>query len=465
MNQNNPGLANNRTYQILKAVGSPFGKLPSTDKNDVAPRVGFAWDIGGNAKNVVRVGYGIFFTQASEDQFAGANWQEHANILFTTVKGPGAYTDNTTGKPCPSSSPQCSFTGALSNFVFGVSPLPADPGIAPTQIPHGLSVSGSWIDPNFVDNYTQQMHAGYTRALSEKDVLSVDYTHMLSLHNWVSGNINPICSAQFITPCAAPGGPVVATGTRLMAPIFNQFYGDPNYLGSIGILQSVGRALYDEMLVHYEHRATRMTLQVNYVLSNSRGWGGNAGNGQSDESQNAPEIPDAYGGCRFCAGEFGPGTFDERHRLTVTGVIKMPFGLQASPTMTFATGRPYQTYRAQGSNSNLRCFVNNCTDPNGVQNVTPEVAVNAARGSNLFVLSTRITKSFSFGQDKGKRLDGFVELFNITDRANFGGNYGTLAIAPSTFRQPISFVAGTGASAGSTIPNSFQVQLGARFSF
>ena len=57
----------------------------------------------------------------------------------------------------------------------------------------------------------------------------------------------------------------------------------------------------------------------------------------------------------------------------------------------------------------------------------------------------------------------FAELFNILNRANFGQNYGTNAFAPATFNKPIDYMGGPGSS--SSIPNSFQVQLGARYSF
>src|SRR6185295_1239638 len=40
---NQPSLLKNRTYQALKALGSPYGSLPKTDRNNVSPRVGIAW--------------------------------------------------------------------------------------------------------------------------------------------------------------------------------------------------------------------------------------------------------------------------------------------------------------------------------------------------------------------------------------------------------------------------------------
>ena len=35
-----PNLEKNRVYQVLKAIGSPYGAIPQTDTNNFAPRVG-----------------------------------------------------------------------------------------------------------------------------------------------------------------------------------------------------------------------------------------------------------------------------------------------------------------------------------------------------------------------------------------------------------------------------------------
>ncbi len=62
-----------------------------------------------------------------------------------------------------------------------------------------------------------------------------------------------------------------------------------------------------------------------------------------------------------------------------------------------------------------------------------------------------------------RKIETFIELYNITNRANFGNIYGENQYAPATFNQPIGYLGGAGAV--STLPNSFQVQVGARISF
>jgi hypothetical protein len=87
--------------------------------------------------------------------------------------------------------------------------------------------------------------------------------------------------------------------------------------------------------------------------------------------------------------------------------------------------------------------------------------VNNARGIPLVNANARVTKNISLGQER--KLSLFAEFYNLFDRANFGNQYFGNAFAPATYNKPSGYLGGSGAV--STIPNSFQVQFGARFAF
>ena len=54
----------NRAVRALKIIGSPYGAVAKDDKNNFSPRIGFAWDVRGNARSVLRGGYGIYYDQS-----------------------------------------------------------------------------------------------------------------------------------------------------------------------------------------------------------------------------------------------------------------------------------------------------------------------------------------------------------------------------------------------------------------
>ena len=55
-----------RTYQELVAINDPISnpyisKLPHNSSKDFSPRVGFAYDLTGAARHVVRGGFGLYY--------------------------------------------------------------------------------------------------------------------------------------------------------------------------------------------------------------------------------------------------------------------------------------------------------------------------------------------------------------------------------------------------------------------
>jgi len=160
---NNCCVDQNRVGQILRTLGNPngFGPLPKTDTNNIAPRVGVAWDVNGNGKNVARASFGLFYGTGIITSVYASDYQSGPVLYLTKT-----LTTSTYG------------VGQLANYVYGVSPLPDGPGLAPSQFPAGGSTAGNWLDPNFKDPLSANYAAGFSHAFTGSTVLSVDYTHV-----------------------------------------------------------------------------------------------------------------------------------------------------------------------------------------------------------------------------------------------------------------------------------------------
>jgi len=80
---------------LLQVGTSKLGDAFNGDHNNFAPRIGFAWDINGNGRTVVRGGGGIYYSQASFDSFMAVG-----NLLGlrTVPTGVNLYTN---GNPTP----------------------------------------------------------------------------------------------------------------------------------------------------------------------------------------------------------------------------------------------------------------------------------------------------------------------------------------------------------------------------
>jgi len=402
--------------------------LPSADKNDISPRIGMAWDVRGDGRDVFRASYGLFYMQILKNSTYQREFLQK-DVLFITQ----TTTDTAIG------------VGPLANYVYGITPLPAIP-VAPTSFPAGANSVGYWYDPNIRNARSQQAHAGWSHLLPRDTVLSVDYTHILMQNGWRQLDINPLIN-----------------GVRPLAANFQRVFGDPRIMGIVNIMTSVDRSLYDEVATHFEHRFSGSAgFQINYTLAWGRGTGGVA-DGTTRTAPPSPQIASATGGYYNAPWEWGPTTFDERHRLTVAGNFTLPYGIDVSPSITAASARPYTQYRAVSTSGDgslqLLCPSG---DSNNVGFGAGQVpcGVNNARGYPLFNANARVTKNVSIGT---KKLGLFAEFYNLTNRANFGNQIGGNQFAPTTYNKPVGYLGGIGAV--STIPNSFQVQFGTRYSF
>ncbi|MGE3509976.1 MAG: carboxypeptidase regulatory-like domain-containing protein [Vicinamibacterales bacterium] len=415
-----------RSYKILKDIGHPYGALPNTDTNNFAPRLGAAWDVKGDGSEVVRGSFGVFYATGIITSAYVRNFEQQDTVyLRSTLANSGIG------------------SGPLANYVYGVSPLPAGPPFSATEFLRGGNTTGAWYTPDFADAYSINSSIGFSHLFSPTTVLSVDYLHVETKNGWRSLEINPLIDHD--------NNP--ATGrVRALAADLQRVYGDPALLGPTQVLCACNDGKYDGIDFHFERRLAQTALTVNYTLAWARGMGGST-DFTTQGGHVGPEVQNTLGGDIYADTEWGPTQMDERHRVTVAGVVPLPFGFDVAPSFTAASARPYTRFSAVNPAGTGSLYLR---DANG----NPLGPYNA-RGKALVSANARVTRHFDLAP--AKRLSLFAEFYNILNRANFGNSFGGNAFAPATYNQPIGYLGGIGST--TTLPISFQVQFGGRFSF
>jgi hypothetical protein len=428
-----------RTFQELQAIGSPFAGVPHDDNKDFSPRVGFAYDLTGSGKQLIRGGYGIYYGQTFQNIPLFMIQQANPTIFQTTFSISGNDIVPGTGIP-------------LANWRFGVDPLPTLPPASSQLLPGSV---GRLMDPQYRNPYSETWNFGYSWQLTPHSVFEAEYVHELGLHESKTINLNPTID----------GGarPLSAAFAAAGVPV----------LGRIDDEQSIGRSRYDGMNLTYRQRMwKRFSMEGTYTLARAMAYDGDAA-----AFRNRPTDP--FNPLR--PADFGPVTNDERHHVTISGVTDLPYGIKIAPIMIFGSARPYNgitgsdTLGVGSGRGNETIIVPN-SDPNNLTALAGsssadlraclaaatchEIGFDALRGDPFFQLDTRVSKTFKLGERSNLEL--ISQLFNLTNRANFGNNFdGNVRDAGKTFLQPVGFIN----PSSTVIPRAFGAEFGARFSF
>ena len=159
----------------------------------------------------------------------------------------------------------------------------------------------------------------------------------------------------------------------------------------------------------------------------------------------------------------GPSQVDRRHVLTINGRTEIPrtHGVNLSATARYMSGAPFTIFNSAidvNQNGEL-------TDPspagtysgtalNALQNVENKGGRNGAIGPDYFLVDVRAGWHASLPNNR--TLELFLDIFNITNRANFDNPSGDERLAST-------FLVLTNLRGGSGFPR--QAQMGVRFAF
>jgi len=371
------------------------------DDDNFAPRLGFTYDIAGDAKHIVRGGYGIYY------DFPYTN----ATTLF-----PSAAVQSTYGVVFSHENPTGIKNANGTFFRPGVDPLPANQGGA-AILPNNIAQQ-SWEVPQ-----SEQVSLGYSLQATDWLGLTFDAVHIDYSNIPYRFRGNPVIG----------GARILGTGTS----------------GNIRVWVGDGSAEYKGFNVGFHARGGRFEAQGFYTWSEVEGnvlTGADEFRLWDNSLQPGAELNSLVNTLDPSSSQnFGPLFTDARHRITLSTVYRAPFDINVSGVLRYRSALPYSDLA--GSDVNGDGYRNDLGA--GVPHV------NTLRGESFSQLDLRVSKEFSFGGGYGVELIGEIfNLLNSTNATRFNGTRGS-----ATYREPTVF-AGDPLQGEQRL-----AQLGVRFKF
>jgi len=448
-------IKDSRTYLDLRTVNSPISNpyvdsIAKDDNLDFSPRLGFAYDVTGKGNHVIRGGYGLYY----------GNVFQNIPLFMEQMANPTVFSS-----VLSLSSPSDPVPGAgktLGQWRYGVDPMPQIPAPS-TQLPE--RAVGRLMDPHYRNPITQEMNIGYTWAINSHTAVEVEYVHVLGLHGNKTMNIDQ----KIPTGTAADDCCV-----RPLDDAYNASSIPDRIPASVRVEESIGREHYDGYNFSFrDQMSNKFQLTANYTLSWAYGYGSGGGS-----FRNYPRLSTAP----FASWEWGPSPNDERHHITIAGNVNLPWKFEFAPILQYGSARPFDLTNSSNTlntgggthpavvvpKSDPKNYLAFAGDDTAAQNCfyglgepagCTLVPYDPLRGQAFFELDTRLAKNFPIHDRYNIQL--VAQAFNLTNRANYGNNYGNDISSASTFNHPVGFIG----PASTIIPRSTWGELGVRFSF
>ncbi len=350
-------------------------------KNNVSPRVGFAYALDRKGGTVVRGSFGLFYVQEDLLDVSQAFASNGITRPFLVVVGPAFGNSN----------PLVTYPDSLTSFPSGAGGTPS------------IVV----FSPNFRSPYVEQANAAVEHQFGSETALSVGYVYSHGLH--LLGNSNGVTrqangnfgfDLNLVPPdqqVAFGGSANTATvtlpnGKTYTTPDFSAIDGfiNPNF-GTINAIDNSGLSIYNGLLVSLRHHSRQFLSSVAYTLSKTT----DQGTGYFNQFDQASQR--------------GPSQLDQTHRFVATGVWFPQFhalnGFEFSSIVTLASGRPYTAV-----------FDN----PEVNFSIVPGEKFNSFRGPTFKDVDFSISRVFHLGERY--QLSFRAEAFDIFNHPNYQQN-------------------------------------------
>lgn len=434
------------------------GVMPS-NKTNIGPRVGFAYDVFGTGKTIVRGGYGVFFARILNGTIY--------NALVNTGSPQGQFTVNATPV-----FPQVIATGSLAG--------------APNSV---------FFDPNFRAPWINQADLTVEQDLGWNTVMGVTWLGALGrrLPNFTDLNLSPATSINYTIADPAgkgplPNGSIVTEKFYPRSTTPNCASARPNCnFGSLTDIFSGVNSNYNGLVAQINHRfSNHLQFNANYTWSHALDYGLN--NQTATVANNLLDPQDIRQ-------EYGNSITNIPNRLVMGAIVTAPWkykgwlayllnDFEASPALQVQSGLPFSVGTSGGYTSTtgtlpgytpsggLIAGFGGVNGSNGTFRM-PGFERNGLEQPKTTVVDLRLSKRFTLA-DRVK-LELLGEAFNIANHQNVTSvnttayTVGTLA---STKTNTLTFSTANPGFAAATATNTSgfsyaprQIQLGIRAQF
>jgi Carboxypeptidase regulatory-like domain/TonB dependent receptor len=435
-------------YEQMPKPQIPNPLLPATsqfpaDKNNFGPRIGVAYDVSGKGDTVVRGGYGIFYGRIINSSISNAI----TNVGSTAGQLSLQLLSNQAGAP------------TFPNILASASATPVRPDVVVFQ-------------DDAQNPLIHQYDAIVEQRIAENTMVSVSYvgSQGRNLPLFIDANLpNPSGTVTYQTS----GGPL--DGQAITLPIFTGARPNTNF-GRITTIATTVDTKYNGLILQLNRRLSKgVQVQASYTEARATD---NGQKSQTFTSSNNVLNP-------FDLGlEQGTSDFEIKHRFVANAILAPVVGAEGtmthtllsgftiSPTLAITSGIPYTALLT--GNTPIATRIQTGVLGAGGTNRLPQVGRNTFALPKTANLDLRIARAFALGA--GHRVEGIVDIFNLTNRMNYTSvnqtmyTVGGTAAAPTlTYNAPINGVGGFGALTNGN-NNYFvftprQVQLALRYSF
>jgi hypothetical protein len=381
----------------IKELDNPKFASPDDypkDLNNIAPRFGLTLALDDAGRSVVRGGWGKFY-------------QRTPFAFLTGVVSAGVFSDSfTVNFPANNIDPGPS-TGQFPTDPFLVNGPVVNRALLNQRFPAGTKQKNTgtvrFDSPDRKVPFTQQASIGYERQFGTSMAASVDYVRNDLKELYLYTELNPGTRASTARTAAV---------TRA----------NPNFTASVTEITNLGWANSDSLQFSLVKRYSRgYQYRVAYTLSSTFGNVAAPGAG--------PDISDTQVGTELNLEQQEARWGQDRpHVLSLSGAAEVPKtgGLQVSGSLQYQSGSLITLTDSTTDDNRNGLFSDSllpagsysgaASNPDAIT-VENDGGYRGVRGPNQFLTSLRARYQFRLGG--GRTLAAYVDVFNVTNRANF----------------------------------------------